>query len=161
MKYALIMFSVIFSFLILLPFKNSKAQTFTVNNPLDFGEVLDMGECTRSRITIFPNGTYTADSIYIFIVEPTRGDVSFTGGPPNTNFTVSFSGNFFINAPGGSRFRINQLTSGPGPGGYVTDAFGNGQFYLGGRSNTRRSGCGSYPDATHTGSYDVTVTFIP
>ena len=144
--------------LISLP-KTVTAQTFTVVNILDFGEAIDRGSTSRSRVTINPDGSFIADPAYIFITTPTPGHITFTGAPPNTNFTVNVALNFNINGPSGSRFRINNQTVGPTV--LLTDAFGDGEFFIGARANTRRQGPGPYPDGAHTGNFEATVTFLP
>lgn len=141
---------------------SAHAQTFTVHQFLDFGEVLDMGNGGaggNDRLRVNPDGSFVYDAEFIVITPPTPADVSFTGGPPNTNFTLS-GANSFINGGLGERFRINRIRFSPASG--TTDGAGNGQFFIGGRAVTRRGGStGSYPDDTYIGTFDITITFIP
>lgn len=136
----------------------AQAQTLIALNHLDFGEVLDMGSSSRSRITLDGNGSYTADSAFIFIREPTPAHLQLTGAPPNSMYTIDFSSNAINITSGGSRFRINNYTTFPNI--LMTDGFGNSDFFVGARLNTRRGGSTSpYPDGIYTGTIDLTVVF--
>ena len=157
-----ILLTVIAALCCLIAPQYAQAQTFTINNILDFGEVLDTGGNGggADRITVNANGTFSHDPVFVVITPPTPADISFTGGPASTNYTVSVTGPVDINGTMGGRWRLNNYTFFP-PGTKTTDPAGNGQFFVGARANTRRVADGAYADQTHTGAIEINVTFIP
>lgn len=135
-----------------------KAQTLTEDNRLTFGEIVMRNNASQQDITLFSNGSYTADPAYYFYSEPELGEYTVTGQVPNhiMDITVDVASTSIQPSGGGLPFftLVNPFTV---PAVVTTNGAGTATFQIGATLRSNGSGAG-FGDSAYDGVFIVTVT---
>ena len=151
-----IIFSILFAMLFLgFVSTATRAQVFNETQALDFGEWFIINNSSSYQVTVLPNGAFSNSPQITMLQPPVPGIYNISGLPP---FATILSVDVVMSAPlsagGADVFTMDNFqTIIPN-----ADGAGNTTLNLGARANTSGSG-NFYPNATYTGTLDVTINF--
>ncbi len=90
------------------------------------------------------------------MTQPTRGEYSVTGAPPNAAYTITLPMSVNVMGPGGVSFILDNFEVSPSL--HTTNASGEDTFYIGARLQTQGGGQ-VYQDGNYDGAVTVTLAF--
>lgn len=136
----------------------SRAQVvITETQPLRFGTVVVPNFGSVARITVNAgSGATSYNANVIPITAGQRAEYHLTGGPPNTNFTVTIDSDTDPVLGANPAWTLDNFTIRPNT--LRTNAAGEDDFFIGARLRTVGGGT-PYGDGTYLGDYDFTVNF--
>ena len=131
------------------------AQTITINTPLDFGRFVLVDNAAPRNIALLPGGGFTADSEYLFFIDPQMGNLTVDGYAPFTPLTITV-GTASLNPVGAGTADFVTSSTFTDPAVVVTDASGEVTFDVGATLSSDGGGT-THTDVTYNGMFTVNV----
>lgn len=135
----------------------SSIATITRVDAMDFGTFALKNNASQHNMSVSRTNIVTADSAYVRIIDPTRGEYALTDFPISTVLTFSIPDTTMsLNGSGvGEIFSLENFTPPPS---VTTNGSGAATLLFG--ATLRTSGSGSmYPDGNYSGLVDITVNY--
>ncbi len=135
---------------------SARAQVdLTTNQALNFGTIAITNLVPVARVTILTGGGFTSSANVVFLSNPTRGEYTLTGGPPNSFFTITTPASISLVGPGGN-FTLDNITV--RPNNPRTDGAGEEDIFITGRLQSQGAGT-PYGDGVYNSTLLLTISF--